>query len=101
MARPNQRAGSERAALSEELRGIYLGGGGWGSLIVLRSERRWANSRVGRWISNEASLALTRAAARLGFGHELVDGWMAVVRAIEAGALPDLLSEAIEETESI
>lgn len=50
------------------------------------------------WVSHPAVNALVRAAARLGFRDE-GEGWYCVADALVRGALPDLLSEAIEEQE--
>lgn len=81
--------------LGEELRGVTLVSGGRGAFILVAPEHP---SGAERWISAEAQVALIRAAARLGFGDEC-EGWYAVARAVDNGALADLLSEAVEETE--
>ena len=47
--------------------------------------------------TDEACQALERAAGRLGFGNH----WRGVCKALTAWALPDVLSEAIEEQESL
>lgn len=81
--------------LSEELRGLHLGSGGRGAFLLYAKEHP---DGVMRWISNEAVNALIRAASRLGFGDEQ-EGWYVVARALHAGALGDLISEAVEEAE--
>lgn len=77
---------------------MRLIGGGRGCLIIVtrRGERSgWSLE----WISTEASEAMARAASRLGMAHG--ETWLSVVHAIGAGCLDDVLSEAIEEQESM
>lgn len=82
--------------LGEELRGLHLGSGGRGAFVLYTKDHP---DSVMRWISNDAVCALIRAAARLGYGDEQ-EGWYVVARALHAGALGELISEAVEEVES-
>ena len=50
------------------------------------------------WLSGKGYELLSGAAESLGFRH---GGWHGVVRALAEGALPDLLSEAIEAAEAL
>ncbi len=83
-------------SLGDELRGLRLTSGGHGCIVVATG--------LGPWASEDACEALVRAAHRLGFGrfpeNGLVLDWLGVARAIAAGCWVDLLSEAIEESES-
>lgn len=83
-----------RSPVSRELNGLTLVGGGRGVCIIVDRGNRDA------WVSEVAGVALMGAAKRLGFGHEF-EGWDGVCRALMAGCLPDVLSEAIEEQESV
>lgn len=82
--------------LGDELRGLTLGSGGRGAFVLYTKDHPGS---IMRWISNDAVCALIRAASRLGYGDEQ-EGWYVVARALHAGALGELISEAVEEVES-
>lgn len=75
-------------AVARELRRLRLESGGCGVFIVCATRRLI--------LSTGASDALVRAAGRLGFQPT----WAGVTRALAEWALPDVISEAIEEQES-
>jgi hypothetical protein len=100
MAGPRRPRAKRRArdyALSEELRAARLTGGGDGCLLVVTSRGREGYAE--EWLSPEAIAALIRGAARLGYRGGF-ESWLGVVEAIALGGFADLLSEAIEETET-
>lgn len=85
-------------SVGRELRAAYLTHGGRGCTILVTTRGEMSSGAV-EWVSPRAWAALERAAERLGF--ETASGpLVSVARAIVAGCLPDLLSEAIEEVES-
>lgn len=69
-------------------------GGGLGAVLLVST-----HTRTPLWLSREACEACIRAAAWMGFGRG-APLWIAVVEAIHAGCLGDVLSYAIEEVES-
>ncbi len=76
--------------VARELRRLRFETGGRG--VILLAPRR------GIWPpTTEACQALERAAGRLGFGNH----WRGVVKALSQWALPDVMSEAIEEQEAL
>jgi hypothetical protein len=75
--------------VARELRGMRFVTGGRG-IFILVARRRFLPS-------SEAALAIERAAGRLGFGNH----WKGVTKALSMWALPDVLSEAIEEQEAL
>lgn len=74
--------------VARELRRLRLEPGGYGVFVVCATQRLI--------LSTGASHALVRAAGRLGFPPT----WAGVTRALAQWALPDVISEAIEEQES-
>lgn len=80
--------------LGRELRRARLVGGGWGACILVSTE---GNESL--WLTREACEACVRAAVWMGFGFG-AQTWSAVVQAIAAGCIEDVLSYAIEEVES-
>lgn len=90
-----------RHTVGGELRRVELIGGGPGCMILVTTagEQR---SGASEWLSIRALDALERAAYRLGFPSDGgVERWFGVVEAIGAGCLGDMLSEAIEEQETV
>jgi hypothetical protein len=74
--------------VARELRRLRFVTGGRGVFVLVERSRFLPTAA--------ACNALERAAGRLGFGNS----WRGVVKALSAWALPDVLSEAIEEQES-
>jgi hypothetical protein len=77
--------------VARELRRLRFEPGGRGVFLLCEPLGR---SRL--IMSADAAAAVERAAGRLGFGNS----WRGVTKALSAWALPDVLSEAIEEQES-
>jgi hypothetical protein len=77
-----------RREVACELRRLRLESGGCGVFIICATRRLI--------LSSLACHALIRAAGRLGFPPT----WAGVTRALAQWALPDVISEAIEEQES-
>jgi hypothetical protein len=75
--------------VARELRGMRFVSGASGVFFLCERHRNIA--------STEACQALERAAGRLGFGNH----WKGVTKALSMWALPDVLSEAIEEQEAL
>lgn len=80
--------------VSRELRRLRFVTGGRGIFMLCEVGR---GARMRLLPTSEACGALERAAGRLGFGNH----WKGVTRALQQWALPDVLSEAIEEQEAI
>lgn len=88
-ARPSR---SARTLLVAELEGAHLVSTGIGNFGVCTCvDGGFGKGLV--WLSADGCRLLIGAARSLGFRE---GGWHAVAKAITAGALPDLLSEAIE-----
>lgn len=75
--------------VARELRRLRFETGGRGVILLVERRRLLPTT--------EACAALERAAGRLGFGNH----WRGVVKALSQWALPDVLSEAIEEQEAL
>ncbi len=78
--------------VARELRRLRWYGGGRAVFILADKD-----PRVRLLPSTPACEAIERAAGRLGYGNH----WKGVVKALERWALPDVLSEAIEEQEAL
>jgi len=80
--------------VSRELRRLRFVTGGRGVFLLCEVGR---GAQIRLLPTGEACGALERAAGRLGFGNH----WKGVTKALSMWALPDVLSEAIEEQEAL